>query len=88
MGRLHRIPFVDYLNQQQTLYIQNQEIDSNRYYQADTVFIGQNVTDSISPGPVKIKSGKVTINSNSVILNSGFSIEKGAELEINTPLKK
>lgn len=64
-------------------FVQNEIIDEDITFLADFVRAGSHVTNNCDYGPVVISNGKVKIKSNNgVLLDKGFSINKGAELII------
>ena len=65
-------------------FVQNEIIDEDITFLADFVRAGSHVTNNYDYGPVVISNGKVKIKSNNgVLLDKGFSINKGAELIIS-----
>lgn len=79
------IPFVQ--NIQKNTYIQNETISDNRLIVAENTYVGQNVTGTLSQGPVVVESGNLEIQSaGGVLLAPGTEIKKNASLEVKTNL--
>ena len=66
------------------VYVQNQEFRGTSTVKGENISIGRNVTDDKPEGDVIIRSGaNVTFEAgNEVVIESGFTLEKGAVMEI------
>lgn len=76
----NKIPYIHY----DKLYIQNETISSDRYYNATSVEVGTNVTTSKPQGDVIFNSGNTAINAKSVRIKPNTTINKGSIFEIKT----
>lgn len=80
----NRIPYISYGSKDGYLTIQNEVISGYRSYNADYIKIGSNVNDTQPYGKVKFENGEISINSMSIVIQPGTSIEKGTDFTINT----
>lgn len=78
--------FIPYIAQVgDTIYIQNEEINTNTTIIANHTFIGDNVSQDITYGPVTVTEGSTLRQySGDVTIARGFEVKKGAQLEINS----
>lgn len=60
-------------------FINQQEYTGTKLIDADIVLLGSNNDED----EVKVIDGKLTVESQELILEKGFSVEKGAEFEWN-----
>ena len=66
-----------------TVYVQNEDIGSDRNIYASNVFIGKDVTAEKPQGPVTISEGTTKIkHKGDVRITNSFSVNRGAKLEI------
>ena len=66
-----------------TVYVQNEDIASDRNIFASDVFIGKDVTTEKPQGSVTISGGTTKITSKgNVKITKGFSVERGSRFEI------
>ena len=66
-----------------TIYLQDEEIEGNRNLFSRNIVIGKDVTDIKPHGPVEIKNGMVNINfQKEVFIKNNFEVKKGATLVI------
>ena len=66
-----------------TIYLQDEEIEGNRNLFSKNIVIGKDVTDIKPHGPVEIKNGMVNINfQKEVFIKNNFEVKKGATLVI------
>lgn len=72
------IPYLD----EGTLYIQNQTLTEDRYFEAQTIKVGNNVTTTRPQGNVNFTQGDFHLIGKEVILNPGTTISIGSTLEI------
>ena len=77
----NKIPFIDNMN---TLYLQNETIVNNKTISSPRVVIGRDVTPLKAYGPVVIQNGNLNINANTVEFKNDTSVEIGSILTINT----
>lgn len=64
-------------------YIQNQTFTESQTINADSVFVGSNVTISKPQGPVSVDNGTLRINyQDKVIIYDSFKVKSGAQLKI------
>ena len=78
----NKIPLVEM--PRESLYIQNQSILGNCFFNAQKVHIGSNVTNEITNGPVKFRSGNIRISANEVEIKGETTIQIGTNFEITT----
>ena len=65
------------------VYIQNQTFTESQTINADSVFIGSNVTTLKPQGPVSVDNGTLNINfQDKVIIYDNFKVKNGAQLKI------
>ena len=77
----NKIPYIDYSNTKGIIYLQNQSIESNRNYRADTIYIGSHVTSEIPFGETVFSSGNINLVANRIIFESGTKIKNGVKLK-------
>ncbi|MBR6047852.1 MAG: hypothetical protein IKP44_07175 [Bacteroidaceae bacterium] len=66
-----------------TVYVQNEDIASDRNIFASDVFIGKDVTTEKPQGSVTISGGTTKVKSKgNVKITKGFSVERGSRFEI------
>jgi hypothetical protein len=64
---------------EEDIYIQNLTISSDRYFRGKNIYVGNNVTSTLSQGNVIINNGaKVIFDGKSVIFDKGFECKKGS----------
>ncbi len=80
----NKIPYIDYRANGETLYIQNEEINGRRFYQADKIVVGNNVCPNIPSGEVSFSSGIITLTAKEIVFEKGVRIEQGVELKTKT----
>lgn len=78
----NKIPYI--YDPTDILYIQNENIDGPKTYNANIIKVGSNITDTKQNGEVNFNSGKITLSGKYVELNGGTTINKGTELNIIT----
>ena len=66
------------------IYLQNQSIQGNHFFNAQKVYIGSNVTDESPSGPVTFSNGNIKISANEVEINGETTIQVGTSFEITT----
>lgn len=66
------------------MYLQNQSIQGNQFFNAQKVYIGSNVTNESPNGPVTFSSGNIKISANEVEINGETTIQVGTSFEITT----
>lgn len=77
------IPFIATINS--TTYIQDETITGDYNVVSENVYVGSDVTTSMSQGPVIIESGNVELyGTNEVFIKNDFTVENGASLKIAT----
>ena len=65
-----------------TLFIQNQTLSDNGYYEAHTIKVGNQVTSTQSQGDVNFTQGHHQLVGKEVELHPGTTVSTGATLEI------
>ncbi len=76
----NKIPYID---DPDVLYIQDETIDGPKSFNSNFIKVGENVTNMKATGEVIFKSGNISLNGNTVELDKGTTISKGANVEIN-----
>ena len=76
----NKIPYID---NNSTLYLQNETINSNRVINSSNVMIGRDVSPLKPYGPVVIQNGNTTINANMVEIKNDMWVKVGAKFKIN-----
>ena len=74
----NKIPYID----GGTLFIQNQTLSDNGYYEAHTIKVGNQVTSTQSQGDVNFTQGHHQLVGKEVELHPGTTVSTGATLEI------
>lgn len=78
----NRIPYIQMPIEE--MYLQNQSIQGNQFFNAQKVYIGSNVTNVSPNGPVTFSSGNIKISANEVEINGETTIQVGTSFEITT----
>jgi len=73
---------IPYIQDGDTVCIQNETIAESTTYQANVIKVGRNVTSLKPVGDVYITNGQTTLIGNSIELNAGTTVSQGASLEI------
>lgn len=69
-----------------SVYLQNEDIVRDLSVFSTNTYIGSNVNNSMTPGPVTIPKGKLTnYSTESITIQNDFEVSSGAELEIIQP---
>lgn len=79
----NKIPFiVENIDDESTLYIQNQTLTDGGYYDARTIKVGENVTPTQQQGDVNFSLGNYHLVGKQVELHPGTRISVGATMKI------
>lgn len=65
-----------------TIYIQNETINDNRFYTADTIRVGYDVTDKKMNGDVIFNANQTKMSAKKVSLRDNVRVPKGKKLNI------
>ena len=79
----NKIPYINtFVNN--TFYIQNESVGGTKIYQANTIKVGTNVTNTKPIGSVVFNGNKTILIGNEIEINGETTVELGTELEIHT----
>lgn len=78
--RHNQIPYI--VSSIDNIYIQNETINDNRSYTADTIRVGYNVTDKKANGEVVFNANLLEMNAKRVFLRNQIRVPKGKKLII------
>lgn len=65
-----------------SIFLQNEDINSDSEYSRKYIFAGANVTDNITHGPVRVLNSNVILRAKETLISSDFEVPIGSTLEI------
>ncbi len=73
------------LTQIKNVYLQNDNLYTEKEYTGESILVGRNVTNKFPIGKVEVKNGASLKlkHSNKTILEKGFKVEFGGKLSVN-----
>lgn len=77
------LPYIDWRQPGGCIYVQNQEINTNRVYYADKIVFSSSMDNSSSVGSVKINNGLTTLYGKCIDMVQNVEISSRAQLKTN-----